>query len=415
MNYLNRNGSLERKMSSSLEIVLFGYGSKSSILSNLGRIEDIDQYCSNNSNLNMKVIIFDDQVTRYKGPNVTIINKPIYTWNETYSPTGTYTYKGLFHKELNDTLLFDKSPGEVIFICFHDEEVDTYSIMEDLETQVYEKRYYYSHPVGKEFKLTRVLRKWEKEREDSSSEETKSPKYVPEKKKHYYELYSGDEIPDNISSRDQIAIKSRMVLLAETINFYLSFPFDARYSIEDLAKLGETGGEPFFSDENIEHMVKNSYYFQVEDPLLKGFLLAHPPKVVTEKRSQMGEEPASFISPLDIGRDMRWVMFNHDQFRQILLSTMMQVLSTFAANNGFLFREDINIASPVKKKKIVKEEKKEIITEKKGAVTSKSMMRPIKIEEVEEEQESSAIVAEAYRNPALWKKIITRIERTLSD
>lgn len=402
-------------MSSSLEIVLFGYRSKSSILSNLGEVEDMEKYCLENSALGMKIIIFDDQVTPYQGPNVTIITKPIYTWNETYSPTGTYIYKGLFHKELNDTLLFDKSPGEVIFVCFHEKDLDTYSIMEDLETQVYEKRYYYNHITTKEFKLSRVVRKWEKEREDSTTEETKSPKYVPEKEKHYYELYSGDEIPDNISSKDQIAIKSRMILLAETINFYLSIPFDTRYSIEDLAKLGETGGEPFFSHKDIDHMVKNSYYFQVEDPLLKGFLLAHPPRVVTEKKSQLGEEPASFINPLDIGRDMKWLMFNHDQFRQVLLSTMMQVLSTFAANNGFLFKKDINIPSPVRKKKIVREEKKEIIIEKKGAVTSKSMMRPIKIEEVEEEQESSTIMPEAYRDTELWIKIINRIERDLSD
>lgn len=410
-------------MSNSLTLVLFSYGSKLSILQYLSSVEDMEKYCIENVEHNLKIIVFDQDSTSYEGKNVSIKNKPIYDWNETYSPTGKYTFKGLYTKELNDTLLFDKDEGEVIFVCFNNEELDTYSIMEDLETQVYNKRYYYYHDITEEFKERRIIRRWQKEREVETTSEkaSKSPKYIEDilDKKYSYELYSGKTIPETISELDKIAIKSRMLLLAESIIFYLNVSFDKKFNIEESSKLQEKNvvynKDPFFSDEEIHQMVTKSYYFQVEDPLLKGFLLAHPPRVVSEKKSEFGEETSTSINPLEIERDIRWLMFNHGQFRQILLSTIMQVVSTFAGNNGFLYKEDIaQVSTPTKKKKSIKKEKKTVITEKKGAVTSKSMLRPIKIEE-EEEQEERPHINIFYNDLEIWKKIIRRIERQLNE
>lgn len=412
-------------MSNLLTLVLFSYESKISILKYLPSFEDLEKYCNDNEDLHLKIVVFDQEATPYDGKNVSIKNKPIYDWNETYSPTGTYSFKGIYSKELNDTLLFDNSEGEVIFSCFSEERLDTYTIMEDLETQKYEKRYYYSHIISEDFKLSRIIKRWKKERkevvESPFSEEVKSPKNisaVPENK-YSYELYSGGKIPEELSEIDKVAVKARMILLAETIKFWLSVSFDKKASTEEMNKLEEVGKpytkDPFFSDEEVKLMVRNSYYFQVEDPLLKGFLLAHPLRVVSEKKSQFGEETSSSINPLDIERDISWLMFNHGQFRQVLLSTVMQVVSTFAANNGFLFQEDIGVTPSVKKKKSTKKEKKTVITEKKGSVTSKSMLRPIEIEEEEEEVEPGAIVNNIYRSSKLWDKIIRRIVRQINE
>ncbi len=93
----------------------------------------------------------------------------------------------------------------------------------------------------------------------------------------------------------------------------------------------------------------------------------------------------------------------------------MQVVSTFAANNGFLFQEDIGVTPSIKKKKSTKKEKKTVITEKKGSVTSKSMLRPIEIDEEEEELEPGAIANNIYRSSKLWDKIIRRIERQINE
>jgi hypothetical protein len=408
-------------MSNKLTLILFSYDSEKSIVSSLPSEASLASLLSKNSSLDVTIMVFDPQIKSYTSEKIILINKPLYDWSYD-NPV-------------------DNIEGYVYFIAITEEkEVDMYSVMEEVETQKYNQRRYFSD--SSEIKLKNYIKIWREENpylEDVNGESINptSPKNIKDSK--IYQLYSGVRISRKISTLDRNAICWRIILLAEHIKFFLSVAFSREYDIEEMRKLPDkdegyvknflriSKGEkpkkdekmmkPFYSNEEVSSMVENSYYFQAEDPILKGFILAHPVQVVqvaSEFKESLKMPP---VSPLDIGRDIQYLIFNHGQFRQELLISMMKVVAAFSAKNGFLTEKDIPRKVKPKKKEAKTSKKKEVIKviKKKGVTITSGILQAVEAQEEDEDIVVEETVNNVYYTQELWTTIIKRIKAKIQN
>ena len=100
-----------------------------------------------------------------------------------------------------------------LYICLAEEVTDTYTIMEELEIQRYDKHYYFCHLTSENLDLEYYVNLLKEEFEMDDDE----------KKIKYYKIYSGFLLPEDIPLIDLQAIYGRMILLCELVIKYLSF------------------------------------------------------------------------------------------------------------------------------------------------------------------------------------------------
>ena len=407
-------------MSDQLTLILFSYDSEKSITEVLPSEKRLNKLISKNTDIKLTIMAFDSQIEVNSKPsdNVIFINKPLYDWAHTNN--------------------IDDIEGDVYFIAINtsEEAISMYSIMEELETQKYLNRRYFSHLINEELKLNSYIEQY-KEAYPIDAKSPVSPKKM--KRDRIYQLYSGKRISKSVSDLDKEAILWRIILLTEYIKFYLQISFQRKYNIEEMRKLPSkddgyvknflrvTQGEkrhkkadekkmkPFYSKEEISTMVENSYYFQSQDPILKGFILAHPVRVVEETSDFKDVIKMPSVSPLDIGRDVQFLIFNHGQFREELLISMMKVVACFAAENGFLSGEDFSKQVKIKKKETkTKSKTAPTIIKKKGVTVTSGILRVVEPQEEEERLPRESIKSEYYTSE-LWEKIIERIRSKIES
>ncbi len=376
-------------MSESLNIIFFGIDSKTQIYPRIPSIQDLSEIIlirkDENKEINITII---DQHNKFEpeNENINYVNESFDEWLVD-----------------ND---FNKIEGDVIVFCLSAEEIDTYTIMEKLETQKYENHYYFNWYSEKQLDIKKYINEWVKKNQGSPS----SPRLSSKKNLNlveHYQLYSGDKITDTISDIDIIAIYNRIILLCDYIRHYLRFGLDRKYNIMKFRTLpnydeGYTD-RPFFNDTESEDMVKNSCYFQIEDPILKGFLLAHELQV------------ESGISPLQIGIELQTIMFNNGQFRRELLTSFMKIVAIFCQNNDLLTGDDFSVAVKKKPTKILKEETTNIVVSKKTSTGIK--INPLKISKVE--TETITVETEKphkeYFTEELWNLVEERIKEKIEE
>jgi hypothetical protein len=240
---------------------------------------------------------------------------------------------------------------DIMFVAYSTEAKNVYEIMEELETQKYAGRYYFSDHEEEVVDLMELVDIWSSSGPDSSVAKVRSPRLVrPIKQlnqfKEKYRAYSGDKLDGLMSDIEKIAIYERMIILCDYIRHYIHFGFNKppgpRCSrrllvVDDVVQVGDAQ----YSEEQIQAMVENSYLFQAEDPILKGFLLTYPVCYTREQKAPS---------------DVQTLFFEHGQFRRELLLALIKVVAAFAKNNGLLEAKDFSphekgIAPPVDKKK----------------------------------------------------------------
>lgn len=399
-------------MSDQLTLILFSYNSEKSIAEVIPSGKYLNKLITKNSDIKLKIMAFDFQIntdsklTEAKSSeHVIFFNNTLYDW--------AYTN------------ILDNIEGDVYFIAINssEEKLTMYSIMEEIETQKYSERRYFSHSNTQELKLDSYIEQY---KEDNPSM-VKSPKNM--KRDKIYQLYSGKRISKTISEMEREAILWRIILLTEYIKFFLQISFQRKYNIEEMRKLPikdegyvknflrvKKTIKPFFSKEEINTMVENSYYFQSQDPILKGFILAHPVRVVKVLSDFKEVIKMPSVSPLDIGRDIQFLIFNHGQFRQELLVCMMKVVASFSAENGFLHGEDFSKQTKIKKKETKSKGKNSpTVTKKKGVTVTSGILRIVVPQEEEEERLPKESIKSEYYTSELWEKIITRIRSKIES
>lgn len=417
-------------MAKTLKIVLFEYNSKTSLISNFPDKGKLLPYVRKYSQEKLEIIVV----------------KPVSDDEDNYteSKDGVLYYDNIMYK-WTDTHPVDNISGNVIFVALAEEDHDTYSVMEDLETQKYNNRYYVGVKYNR-LNLDSILSKWSNIKQDdtsgseeSSDEEPRTPRSPrltsddsessdqKSQSHQMYQLYSAKPVPLSLPSEDIEAIFWRMYFLCDYIKVYLQMSFDKIYNIGAMRKLPslENGytTPAFFSDDQVKYMIGHSAYFQVEDPILKGFLLSHPVKIVMYKESEFSDKPqVPAVSPLDTGRTLDWMMFNHSQFRRELLFSLMKIVSNFAANNGFLKKEDIPavVKISVQKSKPKKKSKSPVVSKKKGVNIISSSIRKIREIESDEEEENTGktetnekTMNKVYMTSKLWTTIADRIKAAI--
>lgn len=399
----------------SLKVIFFGYDSEISILASLPPLQELVQHVNRHSDLGLQFLIVDPGATSATYRNITYVKRFVYEWI--------------------DDAPIDNMEEEIIFVCVgEDTEQDTYSIMEKLETQRYDKRSYYYAMIDSEIDVDIFIRQWLSTRgptlkaiaEEEEEEEVKStsPRHMKpvEHKNEVYRLYSGEAIPGHTSEVDRIAIYWRLLLLCRSIKAYLRIGFHRTYDLAEMRKLPpvETGytAAPFYTKAQIDFMVRYSYFFQVEDPLLKGFILAHPIKVVANAPSEFSDATRpEAISPLSIDRSIQWLIFNNGQFRQELLLSIMKVVASFAAKNGILTADNVpesgKPTSTVKAKRTPKKKNAPMVTSKRGVITTSGILKPVEVEVEEQEIIKREVVPKFYYEKEVWNIISTELESIL--
>jgi hypothetical protein len=390
-------------MTTTMKLVMFSYDSNISIAQYIPSLEILKGLVTRWREYKLEIIACDPQLPQVAEGGVTFINDFLYNWADTH-PLDNIEGEVIFvaikenlqglegeKKKTKEENPSKSQPAETKEEEFDPDEIpDTYSIMEELETQKYNDRYYFAVPVPAKspIDLEEFLRKWEDlspqlgEEKSSSSFSSgsspsksksppRSPKSVatpsetPKRREETYQLYSGGKVPSYTVDQDYDAILWRMLLICENIIAYLEMAFDKSFYLEDMRVLPSDEGykkKPFYSEAEIENMVLNGHLFQAEDPILKGFLLAHPIRVSIPPAEEFADPYKNApVSPLTIGRNIQYLIFNHGQFRKELLLSFMKVVASFAANNGLLFPGDITEEV---------EQPKRTVTERKAPLTA---------------------------------------------
>jgi len=399
-------------MSVSLTLVFFGIKASIQIYSRLPQLRYLERIITKARDNNKEIKIYViEPIERYTvaqtntgNDNFIIINKPLHEW-------------------LEDSPL-DNIEGTVFSFCFSDEETDTYSIMEELQTQKYDDRYYFNWSNKEKINIVKYVDEWfgESEGEESSEKQKivatpSSPRLKSSKKitllVDHYQLYSGDILSDDLSDLDKNAIYNRMIILCDYIRSYLRFRLNRKYNIAKMRALPDFDEgyteTPFFNDTEIQDMIKNSCFFQIEDPILKGFLMTH--KVcVTE----------GGISPLEVKIDLQTLLFTHGQFRRELLTSMMKIVANFCYNNELLTKDDFasirgeeNEEEPENKKESNKSKKSEVSKTTKTGIT----INKLKITRTEIEIKSTKIEKphNEYFSKELWDLIEKNITAQINE
>jgi hypothetical protein len=354
-------------MSAQLKVVFFRLDPKSSVFSYFPSSEEIEK-------------INEDFSTDLDDFSVLVIEpKDAPEESKGYEHEKTHLYNWLNENDPDDMEEF------VIFVALSEKYANVYDIMEELETQKYENRRYISANPEDPVDLEIYVKEW-----------------VADKKNKNYRLYSGEKVDEKVSLENYNAISERMIILCDYISKFIRFDFTKIYDIEKMRKLpnAETGyiDRPFLSEDVIFDMVSNSYFFQVEDPIFKGFLLAHPIQV---------EGDDMIIEDIS---DIQNLIFTHGQLRREILLSFIKVVSNFAAKNGFLGKEDLEEEKPEEEKAVkkvaVKNERK-VVKSRTGV--SVSRMKPLK-KVVKEKEPEKPKMNQKYYTQELWKMISERIE-----
>lgn len=347
---------------------------------------------------NFEVIIIDSSLADIEikhSEKVTIYKKPIYLWLDENDPN-TIT-------------------GEVIFVVLSEEPKSTYDIMEIFCTQKYDSRKYlsYSGKVNSDFfKFIDLLILEESSDIENDDNVVTSPRYSTRKIDTQYELYSGKKIKGNTSDIDREAILNRMSILIEYITHYINFGLTKVFDISKYKKLptlqdGYTR-EQFFTNKEISSMVKFSYMFQVEDPILKGFFLAHPIRIGGDSLIQTSEI------------NLQELIFDSGQFRRSLLLSLISVVASFAANNSILFATDFkNVEAPeikINKAGTSKQLKSSYIAPKSRRQSGVEVLKlqTLKLKpEVSDNKTTAKQVKPEYYSVDFWKMLDSRISNLI--
>jgi len=307
----------------------------------------------------------DEKIKFYIVDEKTKVSNTSINSNIIYFSNSIDQWDGIFDLNQNKTNTDIRHPienisGNVIVFCISEKDCDTYSIMEEFPTQRYQDCIYTQWNFNDgEKTLNEYIKNWSIKNENKVS----SPRSQPKQIKSHYELYSGNKI-DNENELNTKSIYLHIILLCDYICAYLSFGLLKFYDINNMRQL-PLENEPyrelsFFTDEQHNNMVKNSYYFQVEDSILKGFLLYYKICVADGK-----------ISPLNVEITIQNLMFNHGQFRRELIISMMKVVANFALNNKFLSSKDFVIEEEKEEEEEQEEVKPNISSKKSGVVSKK--------------------------------------------
>ena len=383
----------------SLKVIFFGYNPEISILPFLPNSAEFSGFIKKQTDPDVQILVIDPEADPRVYRNLIYKKRHIYEWIDDES--------------------IDNMDEEILFICLAEEEQDTYSIMEKLETQRYNKRAYYCAVMTDDTTIDvgAFVEKWSstralQEQEEEGEEKSTSPRHMKlvETKFDVYRLYSGDAISSTTSDIDRTAIYWRMLLLTRYVMAYLKMGFNKTYDLAVMRKLPspERGytEPPFYSDETIEFMVRYSYFFQVEDPILKGFILAHPIRVVSKVSEFSDASKSESISPLAVGRDTQWLILNHNQFRQELLLCMMKVVASFAAKNGILTKQNIpeeaKVSTTIKSKSTPKKKNTPVVTNKRGVAVTSGILRPVEVEVEEQEVVKREVIPRFYYEKKVW-------------
>lgn len=394
-------------MSISLTIIFFSHKLNGKILNNIPSYTELSEYTEKIESDEKKIqfYIVDSNIeppTNNTNKNITYLKNPIYEWDGKYDPN-------VYKENMDVRHPIEGIEGTVIVFCVSDINLDIYSIMEEFPTQRYSDCFYFKWE-------SKLLDKCINEWVSSSTSSTvgtlmipNSPRLKSKNKilylKQQYQLYSGDKLPDEIEENDLKSIYSHMILLCDYIRAYLRFNFMKKYNIAKMRALTDNEYKrelPFFTDTQIDDMVKNSYYFQVEDTILRGFLLAHKVCVADGK-----------VSPLNVEIDLQTILFNHGQFRRELLTSMMKIVANFSVNNDILTEDDfsLNETEEEEEEEEEKTQPKEEKIKKRNNVMISKVKSIKKIEEVKITKQS--LPHSEYFTKALWDKVEKRINLKL--
>jgi len=327
--------------------------------------------------------------------------------NIIYYPRSIHQWDDIFDKNKNKENTDIRHPiesisGKVIVLCFSNIECDTYSIMEEFPTQRYQDCLYYQWDLNdNENQIEKYIKEW------SNQNTISSPRPQSKQIKSHYELYSGDKI-HNENNLNKNSIYLHMILLCDYIRAYLRFGLLKEYDVSKMRQFSDVEigykESPFFTDSQQIDMVKNSFYFQAEDPILKGFLLYHKICVADGK-----------ISPLNVEITIQNLIFNHGQFRRELIKSMMKVVANFSVNNGFLSEKDFNIEKEEEEEEIKQKvkETKEVKEKKKtsSVTTTKIKKQDSTLDKVKKPKNTQP--NKEYFTDDLWKLISIRINKNL--
>ncbi len=401
-------------MASSLTIIFFPYNLNTSIEPVIPSDTELESLIQRVDPEERKVTIYlvDPKIEIPKG----IYNKNIIylknTINEWDGADNSQEYKR--NTDLRHPI--ESIEGTVLVFCVTSEDmIDTYTIMEEFPTQRYENCLYIQWSKYEKNFLNRYFDIWYDLAKPSENSETvkvpMSPRLRPKQSNSFikhYELYSGDKMDNTVDRVDRDSVYRHMILLCDYIRAYLRFGLMKRYNIEKMRELPESSTGytqvPFFNDTQIDDMVKNSFYFQLEDPILKGFLLAHKICVAEDR-----------ISPLNVEIEIQSLIFNHGQFRRELLNSMIKVVANFCKNNGFLTKKDFTLPREVEKEEeeVEPEPEEEVKPTKKKNGVSVTKLKNLR------EIETTPVIrkikphAEFYTKE-LWDKVEKRLTEQLS-